>query len=103
MDIGGKSSINFESGAIMIYLAEKANQLLPTDPAGRAKVMEWLMFQMGGIGPMRGASQVFRYFPEKLQPAIDRYHNECRRFLRWLILNYQLMNGLLEITQLRHC
>ena len=49
----------FESGAIMIYLAEKANQLIPTDPAGRAKVMEWLMFQMGGIGPMMGQANVF--------------------------------------------
>ena len=79
----------FESGAIMIYLAEKANQLIPTDPAGRAKVMEWLMFQMGGIGPMMGQANVFfRYFPEKLQPAIDRYHNECRRLFE--VVNTQL-------------
>jgi GSH-dependent disulfide-bond oxidoreductase len=70
----------FESGAIMIYLAEKTGRLLPTGGAGRARVMQWLMFQMGGIGPMMGQANVFyRYFPEKIQPAIDRYQNECRR------------------------
>jgi len=89
VDIEANHLSIFESGAIMIYLAEKANQLLPTDPAGRAKVMEWLMFQMGGIGPMMGQANVFfRYFPEKLQPAIDRYHNECRRLFE--VVNTQL-------------
>ena len=79
----------FESGAIMIYLAEKAGRLLPTDRKGRSRVIQWLMFQMGGIGPMMGQANVFyRYFPEKLQPAIDRYQNECRRLFE--VLNGQL-------------
>ena len=75
----------FETGAIMVYLAEKAGRLLPTDVKGRSRVMQWLMFQMGGVGPMMGQANVFyRYFPEKLQPAIDRYQNECRRLFEVL-------------------
>ena len=75
----------FESGAIMIYLAEKAGRLLPTDVKGRSRVIQWLMFQMGGVGPMMGQANVFfRYFPEKLQPAIDRYQNETRRLFEVL-------------------
>ena len=79
----------FESGAIMLYLAEKAGKLIPSDVKGRAKVVEWLMFQMGGIGPMMGQANVFfRYFPEKIQPAIDRYQNESRRLFE--VLDKQL-------------
>ena len=75
----------FESGAIMIYLAEKAGRLLPTDVKGRSRVIQWLMFQMGGVGPMMGQANVFyRYFPEKLQGAIDRYQNESRRLFEVL-------------------
>jgi len=75
----------FESGAIMIYLAEKAGRLLPTERRSRARVISWLMFQMGGIGPMMGQANVFfRYFPEKIQPAIDRYQNESRRLFEVL-------------------
>ncbi len=75
----------FESGAIMIHLAEKAGRLLPTDAGGRSRVIQWLMFQMGGVGPMMGQANVFyRYFPEKIQPAIDRYQNECRRLFEVL-------------------
>ncbi len=70
----------FESGAILIYLAEKTGKLMPTDDKGRSEVIQWLMFQMGGIGPMQGQANVFyRYFPEKIQPAIDRYQNETKR------------------------
>ena len=79
----------FESGAIMLYLAEKAGKLIPSDINGRTKVVEWLMFQMGGIGPMMGQANVFfRYFPEKIQPAIDRYQNESRRLFE--VLDKQL-------------
>ena len=75
----------FETGAIMVYLAELTGRLLPTDVKGRSRVMQWLMFQMGGIGPMMGQANVFhRYMPEKIQPAIDRYQNECRRLFEVL-------------------
>lgn len=75
----------FETGAIMVYLAEKTGRLLPTEQKERSRVIQWLMFQMGGIGPMMGQANVFfRYFPEKLQPAIDRYQNESRRLFEVL-------------------
>jgi len=79
----------FESGAIMIYLAEKAGRLLPTDVKGRSLVIQWLMFQMGGIGPMMGQANVFyRYAPEKIPYAIERYQREVRRLLE--VLNTRL-------------
>lgn len=75
----------FESGAILIYLAEKTGRLMPSDAKGRSRVIQWLMFQMGGVGPMMGQANVFfRYFPEKIQPAIDRYQNESRRLFEVL-------------------
>ena len=78
-----------ESGAILIYLADKTGLLLSTDKEKRARTIEWLMFQMGHIGPMMGQANVFfRYFPEKLQPAIDRYQNESRRLFE--VLNTRL-------------
>jgi glutathione S-transferase len=77
----------FESGAILIYLAEKCGRLLPRDTAGRFEVLQWLMFQMSAIGPMQGQAVAFvRYFPETVQPAIDRYINETRRL-------YQVLDG----------
>ncbi len=70
----------FESGAIMIYLAEKTGKLMPTDPRGHYRVMEWLMFQMGTVGPLLGQTAHFRrYAPEKIDYAIDRYTNEAGR------------------------
>jgi GST-like protein len=70
----------FESGAILIYLAEKTGQLLPSEPANRIKVIEWLMFQMASVGPMFGQLGHFRnYAPEKIPYAIERYEKETLR------------------------
>jgi GSH-dependent disulfide-bond oxidoreductase len=75
----------FESGAVLIYLAEKTGRLMPTDVKGRSRVLQWLMFQMGGIGPMMGQANVFfRYFPEKIPAVIDRYQGETKRLFRVL-------------------
>lgn len=75
----------FESGAILIYLAEKTGKLMPQDFKARSRVLQWLMFQMGGVGPMMGQANVFfLYFPEKIQPAIDRYQGEVKRLFRVL-------------------
>jgi glutathione S-transferase len=85
VDRDAEDFVVFESGAILVYLAEKTGKLLPQDAKGRSLVMQWLMFQMGGVGPMMGQANVFfRYFPEKIQPAIDRYQNESRRLLEVL-------------------
>ncbi|GAB3532018.1 glutathione S-transferase family protein [Photobacterium alginatilyticum] len=70
----------FESGAIMLYLAEKTGKLIPDNAKDRYNVIQWLMFQMGGVGPMQGQANVFtRFFPEKIPAAIERYQNETRR------------------------
>lgn len=75
----------FESGAILIYLAEKTGKFMPTDVNGRSEVIQWLMFQMAGIGPMMGQANVFfRYFPEKIESVISRYQNESRRLFEVL-------------------
>ncbi|WP_419226946.1 glutathione S-transferase family protein [Alteromonas sp. OM2203] len=80
----------FESGAIMIYLAEKTGMFLPSDAKGKSQVIQWLMFQMGGIGPMMGQANVFhRYLEEKIPVAIERYQNEVRRL-------FTVLDGRLE-------
>ncbi len=77
---GGKPISIFESGAILLYLAEKSGKLMPTDARGRYNALEWLMFQMASVGPMLGQAHHFRrYAPEQIQYAIDRYTNEARR------------------------
>lgn len=77
----------FESGAILLYLAEKTGKFLPADAKKRSETIQWLMFQMGGIGPMMGQANVFyRYFPEKIPAAIERYQNEGRRL-------FEVMDG----------
>ncbi|WP_223543583.1 glutathione S-transferase family protein [Pseudomonas sp. GL-B-12] len=87
----------FESGAILIYLAEQTGKLMPSDPKGRSLVLQWLMFQMGGIGPMQGQANVFfRYFPEKLQGAIDRYQHETRRLYEVLDTRLQSVEFLAD-------
>ena len=70
----------FESGAILVYLAEKTGRFLPSDPKSRYATLQWLMFQMGGLGPMLGQTHHFRiYAPEKIEYAINRYTNEAKR------------------------
>ena len=70
----------FESGAILWYLAEKYGRFLPEGPLQRSQALQWLMFQMGGVGPMMGQANVFhRYLDEKIPVAIHRYQNEVRR------------------------
>lgn len=77
----------FESGAILVYLAQKTDRLMGTSPEQASTVMQWLMWQMGGLGPMQGQANVFfRYFEEKIPAAISRYQNETRRL-------YGVMDG----------
>ncbi len=79
----------FESGAILLYLAEKTGRFLPKDVAGRAEVLQWLFWQMGGLGPMLGQNLHFgQYAPEKIPYAIDRYVNETSRLFK--VLDKQL-------------
>jgi GSH-dependent disulfide-bond oxidoreductase len=77
---GGQPISLFESGAILLYLAAKTGRFLPDDLRARYEVLQWLMFQMGGLGPMLGQAHHFRiYAPEKVPYAIERYTNEARR------------------------
>jgi len=80
VDREAQGHVVFESGAIMIYLAEKTGLFLPSDAKRKSQVIQWLMFQMGGVGPMMGQANVFhRYLEEKIPVAIARYQNEVRR------------------------
>ena len=86
---GGTPVSVFESGAILQYLAEKSGRFLPLDPRGRTTVMEWLFWQVGGLGPMLGQNHHFnRYAPEKIPYAIERYVNETHRL--YGVLNRRL-------------
>ena len=77
---GGRPLSLFESGAILIYLAEKTGKFLPLDTAGRYAALQWLMFQMGGLGPMLGQTHHFRvYAPQQIEYAVNRYTNEAKR------------------------
>ena len=77
---GGQPISLFESGAILVYLADKTGRFMPTEPRARYEVLQWLMFQMGSVGPMLGQAHHFRlYAPEKIGYAIDRYSKEARR------------------------
>ena len=90
VDRENENFVIFESGAILIYLAEKTGHLLPANPKKRSVVMQWLMFQMGGIGPMQGQAHVFfRYAPEKIEYAINRYQKETYRL-------YQVLDNKLQ-------
>jgi len=92
VDRGNDDFVVFESGAILLYLAERTGRLLPSDPKGRSLVIQWLMFQMAGVGPMMGQANVFfRYAPEKIPYAIERYQREVRRLLD--ILNTRLADN----------
>ena len=86
---GGKAITVFESGAILLYLAGKTGQLLPKDLRGQVEALEWVMWQMGGLGPMAGQNHHFaHYAPEKLPYAIDRYVRETSRL--YAVLNKRL-------------
>lgn len=88
----GKPISLFESGAILLYLAGKTGKLLPASTHGKYEVLQWLMFQMGSIGPMLGQAHHFRvYAPEKIPYAVDRYTNEARRL--YMVLNGRLANS----------
>lgn len=86
---GGAPLAIFESGAILLYLAEKTGQLMPTDPRRRSLAQQWLMWQMAGFGPMHGQAHHFiRYAPEGQDYGVQRYRNEARRLL--VVLNNRL-------------
>ena len=96
----------FESGAILIYLAEKTGKLMPAAAKARSTVMQWLMFQMGGVGPMQGQANVFfRYFQEKVPAVIQRYQNETKRLYTVLdtrLKDHEYLAGDYSIADIAH-
>jgi len=93
VDHDNNDFVLFESGAIMQYLARKVGKLIGSDANNEAQVMQWLMFQMGGVGPMMGQANVFaRYAPEKIPFAIERFQRECRRL-------FEVLDSQLEKTE----
>lgn len=91
-DVEGGFAV-FESGAILLYLAEKTGRFLPSDTQGRSRAIQWLMWQMGGLGPMMGQANVFvKYFPERIPAVMQRYQRESRRLL-------EVMDGQLGRTE----
>ncbi|WBQ10936.1 glutathione S-transferase N-terminal domain-containing protein [Hyphomonadaceae bacterium ML37] len=89
-EAGGRAV--FESGAILLYLAEKTGRLIASDEDGRWRAIQWLFWQVGGLGPMQGQANVFfRYLPEKIELAIQRYQGETRRL-------YEVMDARLKET-----
>lgn len=96
----------FESGAILLYLAEKTGRLLPSDVKGRSTVIQWLMFQIGGLGPMQGQANVFfRYFPDKLPAVIQRYQHETLRLYQILdkrLADHEFLAGDYSIADIAH-
>ena len=89
---GGDAVTLFESGAILLYLADKIHRFIPQDMRGRNLVLQWLFWQMGGLGPMAGQNHHFvQYAPEKIPYAIDRYVKETSRL--YAVLNQQLADG----------
>ena len=89
---GGEPIAIFESGAILLYLADKTGQFIPQDLRGRNECLQWLFWQMGGLGPMAGQNHHFvQYAPEKIPYAMDRYVNETSRL--YGVLNKHLSDG----------
>ncbi|RKZ68816.1 MAG: glutathione S-transferase [Gammaproteobacteria bacterium] len=96
----------FESGAILIYLAEKADRLLPSDSVNRFNVLQWLFLQVGGVGPMQGQANVFyRYMDNAIPEATHRYQNETNRLYALLdeqLSRYEYLAGDLSIADIAH-
>lgn len=93
VDRANDDFVVFESGAILMYLGELSGKFYPTDAKKRSQVVQWLMFQMGGVGPMMGQANVFfRYMSDTIQPAIDRYQKEVKRL-------FTVMDNYLEANE----